>query len=324
MIDIATTLAPTLSLIVAGQLLRRVGFLPVEIWAGIEKLTYFVLFPALLIRNLAVQDLDGVPWLHMLGVLLATVLLAAFVLTAWYVALKPYDGPTFTSIFQGGVRFNSYIALALSQAFFGVSGLRLGAVAIGLLIVVINILSVAAFSIWGDRDGNKPQAETFSIWKNGSGKGPRAFLRDIATNPLILACLLGLGLSVSGIGLPGVTEQVLDLTSRAALPLGLLAVGAVLEPRSMRAHAMPIAIASVVQFALKPLAAFVLLRTTGLTGVPAGVLFVAFVTPAAPSAYILARQLGGNGGVMASIITAQTVAAFILIPLLVWGFMGQL
>jgi len=308
MIEIAITLAPTLSLIVAGQLLRRIEFLPVEIWAGVEKLTYFVLFPALLIRNLAVQDLDGVPWPHMLGVLTVTLLLAAIVLTIWYAWRKPCDGATFTSIFQGGVRFNSYIALALSQAFFGVDGLRLGAVAIGLLIVVINVLSVAAFSIWTDR----------------GGKGLRTFLRDIATNPLILACLFGWGLSVSGIGLPGVTEHVLDLTSRAALPLGLLAVGAVLEPRSMREHASPVAAASLVQFVVKPVAAFALFKATGLTGVAAGVLLVAFVTPVAPSAYILARQLGGNGSVMASIITAQTVAAFVVIPLLLWVFMGRL
>ncbi|MEO0997508.1 MAG: AEC family transporter [Pseudomonadota bacterium] len=307
MFAVATALAPTLILIVAGQVLRRLRFIPAEAWAGIEKLTYFVLFPALLVRNLAVQDLAGVPWRTMLIVLTVTLLAAATALTAWQLWRRPHDGATFTSIFQGGVRFNSYIALALSQAFFGAQGLRVGAVAIGMLIVVINLLSVAAFSLWGER----------------AGGSARAFLRDIATNPLILACLLGWVLSITGAGLPGVTEHVLDLTSRAALPLGLLAVGAVLQPRALGSHFAPIAGASLVQFVLKPVTAVAMIALTGLDGVAAAVLFIAFVTPVAPSAYILARQLGGNTGVMASIVTAQTVLAFVTIPLMVWLFLAR-
>ncbi|MEN9434018.1 MAG: hypothetical protein RLZZ422_1607 [Pseudomonadota bacterium] len=40
--------------------------------------------------------------------------------------------------------------------------------------------------------------------------------------------------------------------------------------------------------------------------------------PTASSAYILARQLGGNADLMAAIITLQTLAALLTLPLLLW------
>jgi malonate transporter len=48
----------------------------------------------------------------------------------------------------------------------------------------------------------------------------------------------------------------------------------------------------------------------------ATVLVLLAALPAPPSAYILARQLGGNEGLMANIITTQTLVAFLMLP--VW------
>ena len=51
----------------------------------------------------------------------------------------------------------------------------------------------------------------------------------MAGNPLIIACSIGWFLSLSGIGLPGMTEDILEIIGQAALPFGLLAVGAALK-----------------------------------------------------------------------------------------------
>ena len=78
-------------------------------------------------------------------------------------------------------------------------------------------------------------------------------------------------------------------------------------------------VSSVVQFGLKPLVAFLLISWFGLSGIIAGVLIMIFVTPTAPSAYILARQLGGDTDTMASIITFQTLLAFVVMPVAAVG-----
>ncbi|WP_275096098.1 AEC family transporter [Sedimenticola hydrogenitrophicus] len=300
MSDIATALAPILVLILIGYGLKRSQFLPDDAWSGMEKLTYFILFPSLLIRTLGNQSLGGAPWSVMLLVVVGTVLLAAALLIAWQQLGAAVNGATFTSIFQGGVRFNTYIALAVAQAFLGVDGLAMAAVSAGFMIVLINLLCISAFAIWGVR----------------ARKGLRPIIRDVIGNPLILACAVGWFLSLSGIGVPGITEDILEIIGRAALPFGLLAVGAALKPEAVRGHIGPILVSSVVQFGLKPAAAALLIAVTGLSGIPAGALVICLMVPTAPSAYILARQLGGDTPTMASIITFQTLLAFLVMPLI--------
>jgi len=296
---IGSALVPVLALIVTGYGLRRLAFLPDGAWAGIERLTYFVLFPALLIRTLGGQRLEGAPWPEIMAVVVPTVLAAAVVLVAWRRLRPATPGPTFTSVFQGGVRFNTYIALAVAQAYYGAAGLAMGALAAGFMIVLINLLCVTSLAVWGDGRG-----------------GPGRLLRDVAGNPLIVACAIGWFLSLSGIGLPGLAADVLEVPGRAALPLGLLAVGAALRPAAVRGHAAHVTVASVVQFGVKPALAFALVSLTGLAGAAAGAVQIALMSPTAPSAYILAGQLGGDRETMASIITAQTVFAFPVMILL--------
>ncbi len=300
MIAIATALAPILAMILLGYGLKRARFLPAEAWAGMEKLTYFILFPALLIHTLSDQPLQGAPWPGMLLVVTVTLMAAVAVLITWYRVRGSVSGATFTSIFQGGVRFNTYIALAVAQAFFGDKGLTMGALAAGFMIVLINLLCISAFALWG----------------TAGGRGAKAFVRNVLGNPLIIACALGWTLSLADIGLPGVTEEILEIAGRAALPLGLLAVGGALRPESVHGHVEAIAVSSVVQFGVKPLTAVLLIAGTGLSGVTAGVLVIALMSPTAPSAYILARQLGGDTAAMASIITFQTLLAFLVMPVI--------
>ena len=300
MSDIATALAPVLILILIGYGLKRSAFLPGDAWSGMEKLTYFILFPALLVRTLGNQSLAGAPWPAMLLVVMGTVILAAALLIVWQQLGASVNGATFTSIFQGGVRFNTYIALAVAQAFFGTDGLAMGAVTAGFMIVLINLLCISAFAIWGTR----------------SRKGLKPIIRDVIGNPLILACAAGWFLSLSSIGVPGIAEDILEIIGRAALPFGLLAVGAALKPEAVCGHIGPILVSSVVQFGLKPATAALLISVTGLTGVPAGALVICFMVPTAPSAYILARHLGGDTAAMASIITFQTLLAFLIMPLI--------
>lgn len=288
-----------MALIFLGFVLRRSAFLPEESWPGMEKLTYFVLFPSLLVRTLGNQSLAGVPWGSMLTVAAGTIVTSAALLLVLRRVISR-NNAVFTSIFQGGVRFNTYITLAVAQSMFGAKGLAMGSVAAGFMIVMINLWCVSIFVIWG----------------KASAKGIQPFIREVAANPLIIACAVGWFLSISGIGLPSVTGDILEIVGRAALPFGLLAVGAALKPAGIRGHLGPIVIASITQFGVKPIVTAALISYTGLTGVAAAALIIAFMTPTSPSAYILARQLGGDTETMASIITFQTLLAFIIMPVL--------
>ena len=297
--NFAFALVPVLALIVIGYLLKRSAFMSDEAWSGMEKLTYYILFPALLVHTLGNQSVAGLPWITILTITVITLLLSAMVLIVWHQVFQSVSGPTFTSIFQGGVRFNTYIALAVCAAFYGPQGLAVCAVAAGFMIVLINVLCISVFAVWGE---------------NNSGK--TSIFRDLASNPLILACVAGWMLSVSGIGLPGVSSEILEIVGRAALPFGLLAVGAALRLNAVKGHVKSITLSSVIQYVVKPLTVITLLHVLNISGVVAGALIVAFIVPTASSAYILARQLGGDTETMSSIITFQTLLAFLFMPLI--------
>ena len=299
MLIFITALIPIMALIILGYILKRSKFLDEDAWSGIEKLTYFILFPSLLIRTLGNQSITGTPWPSMLMVIVGTVIISAVLLILLRKFLSKNDA-TFTSIFQGGVRFNTYIAFAIAQSLYGASGLAMSSVVAGFMIVLINLWCTFVFVIWG----------------KGKFEGVLSIVKEIIRNPLIIACGVGWFLSLSGIGLHFVVGDILEIVGRAALPFGLLAVGAALKLEGVKGHATPIIISSVVQFGIKPLLAFGLVFLTGLTGVAAAVLIIAFMTPTAPSAYILARQLGGDTDTMASIITVQTLLAFFIMPIL--------
>ncbi len=302
MTTFASALAPIMGLILVGFALKRWEFLPEQAWAGMEKLTYFVLFPALLIRSLGSQSIDGAPWLTMLWVIVATLFASAILLILIHKLWPFSSGATFTSVFQGGVRFNTFIALAVAQSFFAAKGLELGSIAAGFMIVLINLMCISAFAVWG---------------KNGV-RGFKPFVREIVFNPLLIACAIGWLLSLTEIGLPGVTGDFFEILGRAALPFGLLAVGAALKPEMIRGHARAIAVSSVVQFMFKPVMIFFLAQALGLNEIATAVLIIAFSVPTASSGYILARQLGGDTETMASIITAQTFIAFLAMPVIAY------
>ncbi len=298
MITIAAALAPVLALILLGFGLRLSAFLPEYAWPAIERLTYFVLFPALLIHTLARNDPGELPWPSILAAVVLALSAAVAALLFWRRIRPSANGAAFTSLFQGGVRFNTYIALAVIQALLGTDGVVAGAVVFGFMIPLVNLLCIGAFARWG----------------SGAARGLRPFAIAVLANPLILACVAGWALGLSGIGLPGVTSDILEIIGRAALPLGLLAVGAALRPRQMLDHLHPAAVASVVQFGLKPVVAVALASAFGFDALLTAVFVITLMTPTAPSAYILARQLGGDGPAMACIITLQTLLAFILMP----------
>ncbi|WP_237134301.1 AEC family transporter [Pseudohongiella sp. O18] len=297
---IANALGPVFLLILFGALLRRINFPGAEFWPGIERLTYYIAFPALLVHRLALADFSDADF-GRFALVICTALLLTSALT-WLI--KPWasdNAADFTSLFQGAIRFNTYIGLAVASALFGDAGLVIAAIAVSIMIPLVNVLSVICFSLATD----------------GPGKSPAQVLSGILSNPLIVACLLGVALNLSGLGLMGSwIETLLATLGSTALPLGLLAVGVALSLTTVKQDWPIIACSSMFKFVVMPGLMLGLATWWQLDLLSQQVLLLLACLPTATSAYILARQLGGNAPMMANIISAQTLLAFVVIP--VW------
>ncbi|OGU15121.1 MAG: hypothetical protein A2076_14195, partial [Geobacteraceae bacterium GWC2_53_11] len=277
MTSIMNALIPVLALIAVGFVIQRTGFLPPAFWPSAEKLTYFLLMPATLIHNLAGKKIGALPWLKILFTVEGAVLASALLITLWWLANRRMGGAAFTSLFQGGVRFNTFVALALAENLFGRDGLFLAAMGAGFMIILINVLCVSAFSL---------------AVNTGAKVDLKRLGGDLLRNPLIIGCVVGVGINASGVMLPTAIDGILALGGKAAFPVGLMAVGAAYRADNLMLHWHPLVVSSSVQFLCKPLIAWGLATSLGLSGVPLSVAVLLFSVPTAPSAYILSRQMG--------------------------------
>jgi len=127
-------------------------------WHGLERLTYYVLFPMLLIQTLVKADLSKVPVAGVGGALL----ISALAMSLLCLGLRPLlarmdiDGPAFTSIFQGATRWQTYVALAVSGNLYGDTGLALASVAMVAIIPLVNVFSVAVLAHYASPKNNRP------------------------------------------------------------------------------------------------------------------------------------------------------------------------
>ena len=186
-------------LIVLGAVLKRTLMRLETQWHGLERLTYYVLFPMLLIQTLVKADLSSVPVAGVGGALL----LSALAVSLLCLALRPLlarcgiDGPAFTSIFQGATRWQTYVALSVSGNLFGNTGLALASVAMVAIIPMVNVFSVAVLAHYAS-----PEKQSV-----------RTIVMTVLRNPLIWACAIGLAINVIHVPLPKIWHQVADASA---------------------------------------------------------------------------------------------------------------
>jgi predicted permease len=299
-------LLPVAIIIFAGFLMRRTGFVSDAHWAGVDHVCYFVLFPAIIFKEIAAADFTGVPIWRMAG---AIIIALCIMFAALLIARKPLcralalNGAQFSSLYQGATRWHTFIAFAIVPLIFGGDALALAAVSAAAMTPILNVVNVAVISLYA-RDERPSLARLALI---------------VLRNPFFLASMGGVIWQLLGLQLPALAAQVLDMVGRGSLGLALLTVGAGLRiDEAMNAKAV-VALAIVLKLAVVPLLIFACLKALGVTGTPAAVALLCGAVPTGSGAYVLAKQMGGDAPLIANILTAQVIFAAVTIPLvLAW------
>ncbi len=301
---VVASLVPTFLIIATGWLCRATGFVDEKHWAGLERATYVLFFPALIINTLSRADLASVPVAGVGGALVGAILTMAGLVLSLRPALArrfAIDGPSFTSVFQGATRWNTFVGLSVAGSLFGQRGIALIAVAIAAMVPLLNLLAFYVFIRFAGQPRQSP-------WK---------ILHSFAANPFIWSCAVGLALNLLVPPLPEPVAAYVDVMGRAALAAGLLIVGAGLDIRRLGRPGVPHVLASGLKLFLMPVVAVTLARAAGVEGDDLVVTVIAASVPSASAAYVLARQMGGNAALMAEILTLQTLVALGSMPLLI-------
>jgi malonate transporter len=284
-------LLPDFLLILVGFVICRRTGLDRSVWEAAEKLVYFLLFPVLLFNSIVKSPLQPAQTatLALAGVGTIVVgIVAALAIGAW----PGVDRRLHASGAQIAYRFNSYIALALSERMLGTQGLAWMALLIALSVPLCNVAAV-----W-------PLAR----------HGGHSYLREIARNPLIISTVAGLVANAAGLQLPDAVATVLQRIGVAALPIGLMAVGAGLTFGGLKAAPGLATSLLAIRHLLLPVVAIGLTLALRLTPEQRSIVVLFAALPTAASAYVLAARMGGDGSFVAGLVTISTVLGMVSVP----------
>ncbi len=288
--SIGTLLIPDFALIFLGFSLARLANWGGHFWSGVEKMVYYLLFPALLFYTTSRTTFSFQTSGHF--ILVAVVATASGILLGWLAKPLFKVGPR---IFESGVqtafRFNSYIALALASRLAGEQGTALMALLIGFLVPVCNMAAI------------------YALAHNG-----KKLLPEIASNPLVLGTAAGVLCSLFQIPLHEALNATLSRLGNASIALGLLAVGAGMRLSALHEAKGIAGYFLAVKLLALPCIALGLGRYLELPALQLQIVVIFSALPTASSAYVLAARMGGNGALVAFLISASTLLSVITLP----------
>ena len=285
-------LLPDFLLILLGFAICRGTALDRPVWDAAERLVYFLLFPVLLFSSILKSPMQPA---QTLGLTLAGVgTVAIGIVLALSIGRWPgVDARRHASGAQIAYRFNSYIALALGERLQGAQGLAWMALLIAISVPLVNVAAVWPLA----RHGGHP------------------YLRELGRNPLIISTVLGLVCRGVGLRLPETVSTVLQRVGGAALPIGLMAVGAGLTVSGVKGAPRLATTLLALRHAVLPAVALGLVFALHL-GPAQSVIVVLFAAlPTASSTYVLAARMGGDGPFVAGLVTVSTLLGMVSIPL---------
>jgi predicted permease len=291
-LNLVLIILPIFALILLGALLRRTAGVSEEGWRGLERLIYFVFFPALLFHTLSRTHIDFAAALPMLLNGVAVTLIG---MGLGYLSKHLFHDPpkVFASAFQCSFRFNSYVGLAVAGALHGQAGIAAIGLLMGFTVPLANVASVAMLARHGET----------------------GWLREILGNPLIMATAGGVTFALLDWSLPALLAQTVGLLGQASLPMGLVAVGAGLRLDSLSHARGHLWYGVVVKLLALPALAWWMGGQLGLAPMHFEVALLFAALPMSTVAYVLAVRMGGDGRITAAQVAVTTLLSMVTLPL---------
>jgi len=306
---IVETLAPLILLIALGAGLAHIKFLGPVFMADLNKLAFWIALPALLFTsaNHATEPGSQLGWL-LVVVFVATILIS---LVAWgtsYALRMPghVRGTLIQSAFRGNLAYIGLPVLAYSFTMMpSEDGTRAMATA-----VIVMVLTMASYNILA--------VIVLQISQHSGQVSIRKLVILIATNPLLIAGILGLIVPLLGLKLPKFVNAALESLGSAAVPIALLCIGGSLAITSLKGRRSWILTAAALKVVLLPLIVYGLARLVGLGPAEQRIALVLTSCPTAAAAFVMAKEMGGDTALASGSIALSTVLSAASLAAVLW------
>ncbi len=302
------SLLPVFLIIALGLLLRRTGFFSETLATGLNRLTYWVALPALLLDKVTNATFDSGDVARMSLILVLATIGSALVagLAAFLLRLNRRSSGAFI---QGAARSNNafiglpVILYAMSSLAPGVEALA--TVALAPAIVFYNILSVSVLLMHSDRKtANEHQTGVL-------------FAKQLLCNPLLLSCAAGLIFNCCGVHFPLALGRSLSVLGDSSLALALLSIGSALTFKGAAKGLLHSTSAAVIKVFIQPLIGLGLAMLWNLPPIERQMLLIYLACPTAVVSYVLADIFDSDRELAAHIIVISTLLSTVSLSLIV-------
>lgn len=298
---------PLFCVMALGYFLRRKNFFSEEFLSNANKLVFHITLPVQLFLDMAQTDVravfDGKYLLFCAGVTLASILVI-WLLAKLLIRDKTVVGEFVQACYRSSA---AILGTAFIQLIYGTSGMS------GLMILgsvpLYNIFAVLILAL--ESPSSEHKGELSSKLKTS--------LVKIATNPIILGILVGFIFGFFRIPLPQMAQSTLGYVSKITTPLALLVIGAGFKGKAALGKLKLTTIATTVKLLLLPALFLPLAVYLGFTGEKLIALLVMLGSITTPASYVMARQMGHDGTLTASVCVTTTL--FSSVTLTFWLFL---
>lgn len=288
-----------------GNIIKKSWITSDEFWRGLEKLSFYVLFPAMLFKKIFHINIGSSDFAKLTIVLIVSISIIAILMLLLKRRYK-YHNHQFSSMFQGAVRYNNYLLFALSFSLFGEKGLAIVSGICPYTTVFTNVISIMALVSYKSND------ELYITTR----KRAQILTKSVFTNPFIIASVSGFIANYLQISInPGV-EKTLQHLSDSALAIGILIVGARLKFDLDHLYLDKIIVTAMMKLIAMPFITYAVLSVVSVSSTLKSIGILFSCLPCSSSSYLLSRQLGGDAEMMSSIITFSVVFSIFSLSIL--------
>ena len=289
---------PTFLLLAFGYFLKHKNFVSSEFLKQTNTLTFKFFLPFLLFNNIykteITEAIDGMTFTIAVGSLLFLFAVLCIVVR------EPKQRGV---IIQGLFRSNYVIfGVSLVTNVFGAEEAAAASILSAVLVPMYNVLAVIALTVF-----------------TGGGKvSLKKTLKSIATNPLIIAALLGVFASIIKLRFPAFLETSLRDVSRLATPLALIVLGGDFSFRKLKGNMRIAGVTVFIKLVVIPLVFLPIAVLVGSRGPSLLALALAWETPVAVSSYIMAQQAGADGELAGQLVVLSAVCCIPTVFLMIF------
>lgn len=298
--------APVFLLMVLGYLFRRLDLLDDHFCKVCDKFVFTVALPVMLFRDMAtthLRDTFDLPYVLFCAVVTTVVFFSIWGLARRFIRDKSLVGEFVQVAYRSSA---AILGCAIILGIYGDTGMA------PLMIIgsvpLFNIYAVLVLTLEGPKAGGSLSHRL------------KHALRSIAANPIILGILTGIIPSVFGLdAFPPILDESLDLLARIATPLALLSLGACFQGKKALGKIKLSVVAAAVKLLVLPALFLPLAIGLGFTDSKLVALIVMLGSTSTPTCYIMAKNLGHEGTLSASVIMLTTVCSAFTLTL--WIFL---